>query len=148
MNIQEFRQLDARYREEKPNLFRLSRPDRPATEGEILDVERRLGVKLPDKFKAFLMEFGGGDFALEVIYSATPGSQFYLPAKADFAHQVLPGSFVPISDDGAGGYYVLEVRDGLASEEVHYFDSDSGEVQPTEYKDTLAFITRYAYEPA
>lgn len=148
MNIEEFRQIDARYRAERPKLFRLSRPDRPATATEIEEVEKRLGAQLPDKFKAFLMEYGGGDFALEAIYSATPESDLYLPTKVEFAHRVLPSSYVPISDDGAGGYYVLEVRDGLASERVHYFDSDSGEVEPTEFNDSLAFIARYAYEPA
>lgn len=145
MNIEEFRNIAARYRAERPKLTRLSRSDRPATATEIEEVERRLSTQLPDRFKAFLMEFGGGDFALEAIYSAIPDSDWYLPTKAEFARRLLPNNYLPISDDGTGGYYVFEVGDGLASEKIYYFDSDSGNIEPTGDEDVLSFIARYAF---
>jgi hypothetical protein len=148
MNIKELRAIDSRYRQEKPKIFQLTQSDRPSNDSDIESVERILRVKLPLKLKEFFKEFGGGDFGFETIYSATPGSDWYLPRKAEFAYRIMPKKYLPISDNGAGGYYVLKIENGVVGDEVYYFDSDDGSVQPMGYADLLEFISKYAYEPA
>lgn len=46
--------------------------DEPPDEELLADTETALGARLPDDFRWFLQEFGGGDFASAAIYSATP----------------------------------------------------------------------------
>lgn len=60
MNIEDLKQIDKRYRIEKPRLFEIEDPDSQASDEQLEDVERSLGVRLPPSYRAFLREFGGG----------------------------------------------------------------------------------------
>lgn len=147
MTVEELRRLDARYRQEKPKLFQLSTPDQPASERLLAEVERAICVRLPPTYRAFLREFGGGSFGLVTIFSADPDSEWYLPVKQREASRYLPEGLLAFSDDFAGGNYVFKVLNGQAQEAVFYWNQDGG-VSPTEFKDVLEFVARYAYEPA
>lgn len=147
LTFEEIRRLDAHYRREKPNLFRLATPDQPATEGQLAEVERVLGVQLPQSYRAFLQEFGGGVYGLGTFFSADLNSEWYLPLKQGEASRYLPEGLLAFSDDFAGGYYVFKVLNGLAQEAVYYWNQDGGE-SPTEFKSVVEFVVRYAYEPA
>jgi hypothetical protein len=147
MIIEDLKQIDRRYRQEKPGLFEATTPDRPASEQELEDVERSIGVRLPSSYRAFLREFGGGEFGFIVIFSADPDSEWYLPNKQRKASRYLPEGFLAFSDDFAGGNYVFKVVEGEAQEAIFYWNTDGGEA-PTEFKDTVEFVARYAYEPA
>lgn len=147
MTLEELRKLDSRYRQEKPNLFRLSTSDRPASEEQLVALERAVGVRLPQAYRSFLREFGGGSFGLATIFSADPGSEWYLPQRQVEASRYLPEGVLAFSDDFAGGNYVLKVLNGQAQEAVFYWNQDGGE-SPTEFKDVIEFVARYAYEPA
>lgn len=147
MTIEELRRLDARYRQEKPKLFQLSTPDPAASEEQLAEVERAIGVRLPQTYRLFLREFGGGSFGLTNIFSADPKSEWYLPLKQGQAARYLPEGLLAFSDDFAGGNYVLKVMNGQAQDAVSYWNQDGGE-SPTEFKDVIEFVARYAYEPA
>jgi hypothetical protein len=147
MTLEELRQMDARYRQEKPKLFQLSTPDPPASEEQLAEIERAIGVRLPRSYRAFLREFGGGNFGLATIFSADSNSEWYLPAKQGEACRYLPKGMLAFSDDFAGGNYVLKVLSGQAQEAVFCWNQDGGE-SPTVFKDVIEFVARYAYEPA
>jgi hypothetical protein len=147
MTVEELQRLDARYRQQKANLFRLATPDQAATEAQLAEVEHAVGVRLPQSYRAFLREFGGGDYGLETFFSADPNSEWYLPVKQGEASRCLPEGLLAFSDDGAGGYYVFKVLNGQAQEAVFYWNQDGGE-SPTEFQDVIEFVARYAYEPA
>jgi hypothetical protein len=147
MTIEELRKLDSLYRQEKPNLFRLSTPDQPASEAQITELECSVGVRLPQGYRSFLREFGGGSYGLAIIFSADPESEWYLPRKQAEASGYLPEGLLAFSDDFAGGNYVLKVLNGQALKPVFYWNQDGGEA-PTEFDDVIEFIARYAYEPA
>jgi len=147
MTIEELRKLDSLYRQEKPNLFRLSTPDQPASEDQITELETSVGVRLPQEYRSFLREFGGGSYGLATIFSAEPESEWYLPRKQAEANRYLPEGLLAFSDDFAGGNYVLKVLNGQALKPVFYWNQDGGEA-PTEFDDVIEFIARYAYEPA
>jgi hypothetical protein len=147
MTVEELRKLDARYRQEKPSLFQLSTPDQPASEEQLAEMERAIGVRLPQAYRAFLREFGGGNFGLATIFSADPNGEWYLPLKQNEASRYLPEGLLAFSDDFAGGTYVLKVLNRQAQEAVFYWNQDGG-LSPTEFSDVIEFVGRYAYEPA
>jgi hypothetical protein len=147
MMLEELKEIDTRYRQQKPALFEVSTPDKPASEQQLEEVERSIGVRLPASYRAFLIEFGGGSFGFAVIFSADPDSEWYLPNKQRKARKWLPEGLLAFSDDFAGGNYVFKVVDGEAQEAVFYWNIDGGEC-PTEFKDIMEFVARYAYEPA
>jgi hypothetical protein len=147
MTIEEFKSIDARYRVEKPKLFSLSSSDPKASEDQLARIEAEIGVKLSVSYRAFLQEFGGGEFGLTDVFSACPDSEWFLPARNADALSYLPGSLLPFSDDFAGGLYVLKVKEGQAQEPVFYWNQDGGLV-PTDYDDVFEFVAKNAYESA
>ena len=147
MNTTDFANLDCRFRSEDPALFELSSPTPPATDSDIISLEAELGVRLPTDYSWFLKTYGGGEFGLLTVFSASPDCEWYLGDKQKEMSGILPEGFLPISDDFAGGYYGILISDGVGSSEVHYWNSDGGLVG-TEFDTLLGFIGRFAYEPA
>ena len=148
MTIDEFRLLHARMASEKRKLFQLATPDSAASEADVSEVEKAIGATLPQSYKQFLREFGGGEFGLTNVNSADRGSDYYLPRKQEEAKSYLPAELLPISDDYAGGLYVLKVEHGgAATEPVHYWNSDGG-LETTQFANVLEFVARYAYQAA
>ena len=147
MTIDELKVIDARFRQRKPKAVELSASDKPASEEQLEEVERVIGVRLPRSYHAFLREFGGGSFGLATIFSADRNSEWYLPNKQMEAGQWLPEGLLAFSDDFAGGNYVFKVVGGEAHESVFYWNTDGG-ASPTEFKDVIEFVARHAYHPA
>src|SRR5262252_4621781 len=77
MNIEDLKQIDKRYRIEKPRLFEIDDPDSKASDEQLEDVERSLGVRLPPSYRAFLREFGGGTYGFIVIDGEAQEAVFY-----------------------------------------------------------------------
>jgi SMI1-KNR4 cell-wall len=122
----------------------LAASDPPATDKAISELEKIIGFALSSTYRAFLREFGGGEYGLVTIFSANLGSEFYLGAKIVETNGYLPANLMPFSDDFAGGLYVLKVTNGQAHEPVMYWNEDGG-LLPTEFGDVLEFIARYAF---
>jgi hypothetical protein len=147
MSIEQFRELHTRMTAEKPKLFQLIAPDSPASEERVEQVEREIDVALPASYKQFLGEFGGGSFGLVNVSSADPAGEFYLPRKQEEVRSYLPSGLIPISDDFAGGLYVLKIKENHAEEPLFYWNLDGG-LRPTEFANVLEFVARYAYKAA
>lgn len=147
MTFNEFREIDKNYRQTKPKLFQLSFSDEAASDAQLKEVENRVGLKLPQDYRNFLAEFGGGDYGLTNIFSANPEGEFYLPLKREELVGYLPPDLLAFSDDGAGGFYVLKINEQQAEPSVFYWNQDGGLVE-TEFDSVLEYIVRYAYEPA
>lgn len=147
MTLEEIRKIDAQFRREKPRLFEFSTPDVQASEDQLAAVEAKVGFELPKSYRTFLKEFGGGSFGLTTIFSADPGSEWYLPHRQVEISTYLPEGLLPFSDDFAGGLYVLKTNGEKAHDQVFYWNQDGGLV-PTEYKDIFEFVAKHAYEAA
>lgn len=147
MSIRDFRELHARMTAEKPKLFQLIAPDAPASEERLGQVEHAIGAALPISYKQFLAQFGGGSFGLVNVCSADPEGEFYLPRKQEETRGYLPSGLIAVSDDFAGGLYVLKVKDDHAEEPLWYWNHDGG-FRPTEFANVLEFVARYAYKAA
>lgn len=137
MTIEEFLQREAEWRRTKPSLFRLATPDPPATDTEIAVAEGLIGCKLPSAYRQFLQAAGGGDYLLFTVFSVSRDSAWYLPRQVMQARPNVPDNLLPVHDDQAGGYYVLQIVDGRAEDPVFYFDWETGTLSEKKYESVL-----------
>ncbi len=144
MKLDEFRVIFQKARRAKPKLFLMILPDPAASEQALNVLEAAIGVRLPDSYRSFLREFGGGNFGLTSLFSADPKSDWYLGAKLEEARGYLPTDLLAFSDDFAGGLYVFEVVAGQAMEPVLYWNHDGGVVR-SRYTNVLEFVARNAF---
>lgn len=147
MTLDDLVEIDESYRARKPNLFRLSTPDRRATEAMLSEVEHELGIELTESYKGFLRQFGGGSYGLVVVFSADVSGEWYLPRMQSEARRYLPENLLAVSDDFAGGNYVLRVNSGKSVDPLLYWNADGG-LSSTPFESVLEFVARFAYEPA
>ena len=139
MNLVDFISLVNQKKEENPFWFD-DEPDTLAEDRIIAGVETKLGVVLPEKYKSFVKEFGGGYFAFTNIFSVDQDGEWYIVEKNNQARSYLPQNFVAISDDEAGGMYGYVVHEGVCGEGVYYWDHDTGSIGEKMYEDVLDYI--------
>lgn len=118
--------------------------DEPPDEVRLGEFESTLAARLPDDFRWFLKEFGGGDFAFATVFSADPRSDLNLGLNQPPQIEGL----VAFSDDGAGNSFVFPVEDGACQDRVLLWDHETSEVRPTGYGNFLDFVSRVALRPA
>ena len=147
MNIDEFNEFAEKAISKNARLFSLSNPALPSDATEIKKLEHRLGFSLPDDYKAFLYQFGGGDFGLTNIFCADQGNEWYLAKKVEELAGILPKGFVPFSDDHLGGFYGFKTDQPKFERNIFYWNSDGGE-SLTEFHDIFEFVAKYAFRPA
>lgn len=147
MGLTEFRQIFNQKVVEKPKLFELISPDRPATESHISDVEHKLGIKLPSSYRLFLKEFGGGSFGLVNVFSADPESEYFLVLRNTQAHALLPNHLVAFSDDYNGGWYSFATSEGAAGDSIFYWNVDGG-LQGTRFANVFEYVASFAFDGA
>jgi SMI1-KNR4 cell-wall len=125
----------------------LEAPDAPSSEGQIEAIERDLKFKLPDSYRGFLKEFGGGAFGLTNVFNANSDAYYYIVEQNISAKLILPNDYIAISDDHCGGWYVLQVADGVAGETIYYWNNDGG-LKATGYANVLELVAKNAYDAA
>ena len=85
-----------------------------ATDREIADAERTLGIQFPTSYKAFLSRFGWAEIYNDTLYGLGPDvPQEYALARNAFseryeAQPFIPQHLVPIMNDGAGNNFCLD----------------------------------------
>ncbi|MDE6433508.1 MAG: SMI1/KNR4 family protein, partial [Lachnospiraceae bacterium] len=68
MNREEFAKLTQEVKRSRPKIFGLDADNIP-TVADIKSVEKYFGVVFPEKYKEFVLQYGGGYFAFTVVYS-------------------------------------------------------------------------------
>ena len=143
MNHDDFLALVNRARRDHPIWFDLP-SDEPPDEELLAAAETELGARLPDDFRWFLQEFGGGDFAFATIFSADPGSDLSLLRNQ-------PGDakgLIAFSDDGTGNLFVFPVEGDVCHDRVLVWDHESGDARPAGYARFLEFVARVGLQAA
>ena len=140
MTFEEFKDIVAERKRSMPSRFALE-SDAPASSEMISKAEEGLNATLPPKFKAFLSEFGGGDFGTLSIFSVDPNGYSHIVARNrdPLIADHKPNNFIVISDDSAGGFHGFRVIEGVGQEQVDYWDWESGEFLSS-YDDVFEFI--------
>jgi len=85
-----------------------------ATNEEIIDAERQLGVTLPESYRRFLREFGWGEVGHCDLFGLGAGVPGHLELvemveseRTDYM-PLTPEHLVPIMNDGGGNLYCLD----------------------------------------
>lgn len=102
MNFDNFNTLVDECRAKEQILFGLEH-DKILCAEEIEQLEKTVYIALPEKYKKFIMNYGGGYFGYANIYSLDIDSNFYL-----LKHNNLPfEKFIRIADNGCGDHYLF-----------------------------------------
>ena len=127
MKTEDFDEAVATAMATRPGWF--SEVETPATDEEVLSVERLLGIALPQEYKHFAKKFGAGYFGQVNITSLKADSEWY---RADSLVQLLEhGNLYVLSDDETGGFYGFVLKaDGCGSEVVYVHPDDGNDVEP------------------
>ena len=102
----------------------LARKDRGtgATDLDIADAERAIGVRLPASYKTFLSTFGWARIYHDPLYGVGPSvpPEYRLVdttlCERYQAHPHIPHHLVPIMNNGAGNHYCLDTANYLEDE--------------------------------
>jgi hypothetical protein len=136
-----FRARVSQLKKQNPVWFGLE-SDPPASEHAIALAETALGVILPQSYRQFVREFGGGYFAFASVFSVEPGSDWNV---VDRNRDRAGGGFVRVSDSGCGDYYGFMASGGECEERIHLADHEArGQVRATEYRDLFELLAAVA----
>ena len=119
----------------KPILFALETDTSPSID-KIEDFEKIYRMVLPEKYKLFIIEFGGGYFGYANIYSLDNSSNYFIMKHKSF----VPNGYLPIADNGCGDFYVLKCNGEYCSDKIYYYTHDSQEITETAYHDILEYL--------
>ena len=120
---------------ERPRLLALEHDGIPCP-GDIAAFESALQIQLPEKYKQFLLRFGGGYFGIANLYSLDSSSCFYL-----LNHNRLPlGNELLIADNGCGDCYALRIENGICRDPIFFYDHESREISDAAFPDVLTYL--------
>lgn len=144
MKLDEFKSIDLAGRKKRAKLFEAAPPNPPATESEIKAMESMVGVKISNSFRDFLINFGGGNYGLAVIFCADVSSEWYLPKQVKEISRYLPGNYLPIADDFTGGIYCQKIENEEALDQIYYWNTDEG-IRETDCSDIFQLVKNTAF---
>ena len=144
ISLDDFRKIHQAVLLTRPMQIDSTPPDPVATKEQLEMVEHELQLKIPNLYRAFLENFGGGEFGSTVIYSAHSTGNWYLPKMQREAMEYIPVGFLAFSEDFCGGYFLLSTTDA-ACEKVFYYDTNGYVIENTEFESILDHIVEYAY---
>lgn len=97
--------------EKKPRLFALETDSR--ANGQMIEsIESYYNVKLPETYKDFVKQYGGGYFGFIVVYSCDSNGMFYIKNKV-LKEWVLERDFLPVIDFETGDFLGFEIKEGV-----------------------------------
>ncbi|WP_432049903.1 SMI1/KNR4 family protein [Verrucosispora sp. NA02020] len=114
---------------------------RTATTAEIDDLEKRLGVTLPEKYRSFMMRYGGGMVGCVELFPIAGGDSGD-DVKSVNDREFPERTFIAIAPVGTGDYWGFPVDDGRCRDEVWFHFHDGGAPE-LEAPDVLGFVARH-----
>jgi hypothetical protein len=116
---------------------------RTATDDEVSEVETRLGVTLPERYKAFMVRYGGGVFGhVELFPIVSHGSDHDQDLRSVNDHEFPDRTFIAIAPVGTGDHWGFPVTNGRCHDEVWFRFHDAGEPE-LDAADFLEFVARH-----
>jgi antitoxin YobK len=109
------------------------------TAEEIANVEREMAVVLPDRYKAFMMRYGGGAFGFVDLFPLMPVSGWD-DLRTINDREFPDRSFVAVAPVGTGDYWGFPVIDGRCHEQVWFRFHDASDDELVAH-DFLGFVT-------
>lgn len=135
MDYRSFKNIAEEAKKKNPILFALESDEKPS-QTDIDTFEKENRIILPQKYKDYILDFGGGYFGFANIYSLDKNSDFYM-----LKHNNLPfDKYVRIADNGCGDYYLLRIENGKCLENIFFYGHETGTDIQTEYSDVLEYL--------
>lgn len=142
MDFQAFRQLVEKTRSDHPIWFGMDSDPIPS-ESLLLEAESKLSAKLPNEYRNFVLEYGGGYFAFSNVYSLNPGSDWNV-LDVNHEYQEIRDDHILISENGSGDFYGFRVIDGVCRSEIYFYDHETGSWQETTYGNIFEYLEKFA----
>jgi hypothetical protein len=138
----DFNALVEKARANHPRWFELER-DAPADEQRVRDVELAMGVQLPEAYRSFLLDHGGGYFAFVFVFGVDADSDWFIVER----NRERPPSFLAVTDPGTGDLcgFIVDAQ-GRCSSEVTVLDHETHAVSDTGFADFYEMIAARALE--
>lgn len=130
MDKQDFKNVVREMMDEKPKLFALESDNKASIE-MIEIVEEYYGIKLPDSYKDFVNEYGGGYFGFIVVYSCDCNGMFYIKDNV-LKEWVLERAFLPVIDFETGDLLGFEIENGVCRNKVSLYLHEENELHMLE----------------
>ena len=127
-------------RRQRPVLFGLPSDESPADE-TIAETEAFLQIALPESYKAFLKQYGGGCFGFTLVYSCDPHSRHSL-TKNVAPEWIRSHGFLPVVDFETGDLGGFLVEHGVCTETVGIYDHEANAVTQGN-SDFFTFLVRH-----
>ncbi|MBQ8262782.1 MAG: SMI1/KNR4 family protein [Lachnospiraceae bacterium] len=116
--------------EKNPTLFALE-TDVKADIEKIEDIEKHYDIILPEAYKDFVRQYGGGYFGLVVVYSCDCSGMFYL--KDNISKEwVEEKCFLPVIDLETGDFLGFEIDAGICKSKVTLYLHEEVSLQKME----------------
>ncbi len=119
MEFKDFISLVKKVEKENPILFELN-SDRIASDNDINQIENYYCLKLPESYKLFLKEYGGGYFAYTVVYSCDTNGKFFVKKNVT-KEWVDKYHLFPVIDFETGDLGVFKVDNRMCEDLVYVF---------------------------
>jgi SMI1-KNR4 cell-wall len=117
-----------------------------ATVNEVADVEQQLGVTLPEKYKAFMMRYGGGQFGFVDLFPIASPTSSAENLKSVNDREFPERTFIAVAPVGTGDHWGFPVVDGRCRDEVWFTFHDAGDPE-FDAADFLEFVARHGLKP-
>lgn len=141
MNIDQFNRVFDEVKSTKP-LWLEGEMEPKASDKDISDTEKELGVKLPAQLVEFIKNIGSGYFGYTNVFSVDINSEWYF---IDIIKRFsFPENFIPVSDDETGGYYGFLTMDNVCRDEVYYWHSSEELAPQLKYKTFYEYLVKVA----
>lgn len=142
MDFNDFKSLVVERVREHPVWFGLP-SDKFANTDAVNAAEKELCVKFPVEYVEFLKNYGGGYFALGIVFSLDCESEFYILNK-NACESVLRSGYLIFSENGVGDYYGFPVVSGECRSEVFFYDHEDASWGTAGSGNLFDFLARFA----
>ncbi|MDG9668164.1 SMI1/KNR4 family protein [Hahella sp. CR1] len=142
MNFEDFKKCVCEAKSAHPFWFDFE-PDDAPDQDSLIRAEQMLEARLPQEYKDFLLQYGGGYFAFGNVFSLEEGSEWNLiDINAEFAH--LRAGRVLISENSNGDFFGFDVRDGVCQSELCFWDHAHECWQSSGYTNLFEYLSKVA----
>lgn len=139
MNYNEFFEIVNETRNKRPIWFGLESEPK-GNDNQIEKVEKVLSLSLPDEYKSFVKEYGGGYFAFTNIFSVNDLSDWYIVNLNNQIGLMETHSFLAVSDIETGDYYGFKIEKRVCCSRVMFYDHEINKVEETKYENLYDYI--------
>lgn len=142
MNFNSFKKLVEEAKKDHPVWFGIE-SDKYYDAVIVSEAEVKLGSLLPDDYKNFIKEYGGGYFGFSNVYSLEQGSDWNL-VDLNYQYNNFRDCYVLFSENGSGDFYGFKSNDGICESNVCFYDHESQAWQLTKFKNLFEYLAIFA----